>query len=221
MILDFTFGADLFCFHAQGLVQDGKMFDIALLDKFYIYEPNMISDELYQIDEDIKHAYLMFIGVLVPVVSFSWRSYIKHYVKDSSKPTYVKNNLTISDEAYTIWLIKQHLPNTINEHNNTQQITTTKKRKGQHITKTYMNEYNNEFHKINQMRNVKNDESHIAFLHFEKMFFNCFFDNNGPIFAYSNTLNKTNMANHSTIFIESLDEDEPATPIKDHITEQV
>ena len=123
MILDFTFGSDLFCFYAQGLVQDGKMFDIALLDKFYIYEPNMISDELYQIDEDIKHAYLMFIGVLVPVVSFSWRSYIKHYVKDSSKPTYVKNNLTISDKAYTIWLIKQHLPNTINEHNNTQQIT--------------------------------------------------------------------------------------------------
>ena len=84
------------------------MFDIALLDKFYIYEPNMISDELYQIDEDIKHAYLMFIGVLVPVVSFSWRSYIKHYVKDRSKPTYVIINLTISDEAYTIWLIKQH-----------------------------------------------------------------------------------------------------------------
>ena len=84
-----------------------------------------------------------------------------------------------------------------------------------------MNEYNNEFHKINQMRNVKNDESHKAFLHFKKMFFNCFFDNNGPVFAYNNTLNKTNMANHSTIFIESLDKDEPATPIKDHITEQV
>ena len=90
------------------------MFDIALLDKFYIYETNMISDELYQIDEGIKHAYLMVIGVLVPVVSISWRSYIKHYVKDSSKPTYVKNNLTISDEPYIIWLIKQHLPYIIN-----------------------------------------------------------------------------------------------------------
>ena len=84
-----------------------------------------------------------------------------------------------------------------------------------------MNENSNEFHKINQMRNVKNDESHTAFLHFEKMFFSCFFDNNGPVFAYSNTLNKTNLANHSTIFIELLDEDEPATPMKDHITEQV
>ena len=80
-ILDFYFGAKLLCFYTQGLVQDNKMFDIAQLDKFYIYEPNMISDELYQIDENIKHAYLMFIGVLVPVVSFSWRSYIKHYVR--------------------------------------------------------------------------------------------------------------------------------------------
>ena len=110
-------------------MQDGKIFDIALLDKFYIYELSMISDELYQIDDNIKHAYLMFIGVLVHVVSFSWRSYIKHYINNSSKPTYVKNNLTISDEAYTIWLIKQHLPNTINERNNTQQIITMKKEK--------------------------------------------------------------------------------------------
>ena len=76
-----------------------------------------------------------------------------------------------------------------------------KKKRSTH-KKPYMNEYNNEFHKINQMRNVKNDESHIAFLHYEKMFFNCFFDNNGHVFVYSNTLKKTNMANHSTIFIE-------------------
>ena len=83
--MDNYFEANLFCFCAQGLVQDGKMFDIALLDKFYIYEPSMISDELYQIDEGIKHAYLMFIGVLVPVVSFSWRSYIKTLCKRQLK----------------------------------------------------------------------------------------------------------------------------------------
>ena len=79
------------------------MFHVTLFDIFYIYEPNMISNELYQIDEDIKHPYLRFIGVLLPVVSFSWRSYIKHYVKDSSNPTCVKNILTISDEAYKVW----------------------------------------------------------------------------------------------------------------------
>ena len=84
-----------------------------------------------------------------------------------------------------------------------------------------MNEYNNEFHKINQMRNEKNDDSHIAFLHYEMIFFNCFFDNNGPVFACNNALNKTNMASHSTIFIESLDEDEPPMPIKANMTEQV
>ena len=84
-----------------------------------------------------------------------------------------------------------------------------------------MNEYNNEFHKINQMRNVKNDDSHIAFLQYEMMFFNCFFENNGPVFTYNNTLNKTNMASHSAIFIESLDEDEPPTPVEASKTEQV
>ena len=55
----------------------------------------------------------------------------------------------------------------------------------------------------------------------KRCFCNCFFDNNGPVFTYNNTLNETNMANHSTIFIESLDEDEPATQIIDHITDQV
>ena len=84
-----------------------------------------------------------------------------------------------------------------------------------------MNEYNNEFHKINQMRNAKNDEGHIAFRHYEKMFFSCFFDSNGPVLTYNNTLNKTNMASHSTIFIESLDEDEPPTPTKANFSEQV
>ena len=53
------------------------------------------------------------------------------------------------------------------------------------------------------------------------MLFNCFFDNNGPVFEYNNTLNRTNSASHSTIFIELLDEDEPATPMKDSIIEQV
>ena len=33
-----------------------------------------------------------------------------------------------------------------------------------------MNEHNNEFHKINQMQNVKNDEIQKAFLHFEEIF---------------------------------------------------
>ena len=97
------------------------MFDVSLLDKFYTYEPNMISDELFQIDEEIKQAYLMFIGVLVPVVSFNWSNYIKYYISDSSQSTYVKSNLTISDESYTIWLIKQHLPNIVNAHNNLHQ----------------------------------------------------------------------------------------------------
>ena len=47
------------------------MFDVSLLDKFNTYEPNMFSDALFQIDEEIKQAYLMFIGVLLPAVSFS------------------------------------------------------------------------------------------------------------------------------------------------------
>ena len=55
----------------------------------------------------------------------------------------------------------------------------------------------------------------------KRCFFNCFFDNNGPVFTYNNTLNKTKMASHSTIFIKSLDEDDPATPMKDNMTETI
>ena len=71
------------------------------------------------------------------------------------------------------------------------------------------------------MQNVKIDEGHTAFLYYVKHIFNCVFENNGPVFTYNNTLNKTGMASHSTIFIESLDEDEPATPKKANFTEQV
>ena len=192
------------------------MFDVSLLDKFYTYEPNMISDELFQIDEEIKQAYLMFIGVLVPVVSFSWRNYIKYYISDSSQPTYVKSNLTISDEAYTIWLIKQHLPNIVNAHNNLhQEHEPTNKKKGPHLTKIFINEYNNEFHKINLLRNQKETESHSAYQYYEQMFFNCFFDNNGPVFSLNESKKGFGMSGDSKLFIESLDEDKPVPATED------
>ena len=52
------------------------------------------------------------------------------------------------------------------------------------------------------------------------MFLNCFFGN-GPVFTYNNTFNIRNMSSQTTIFIESLDEDEPPMQIKSNFTEQV
>ena len=77
-----------------------QMFDIKLLEKFYTLTGD--DSDSPDVDEEVKSAYMMFIGDLVPVISFKWKQYIKSYVKGLYEPTYLKNNLTVSDEAYTI-----------------------------------------------------------------------------------------------------------------------
>ena len=47
------------------------------------------------------------------------------------------------------------------------------------------------------------------------MFFNCFFDNNGPVFSLNESKNGFGMSGDSKLFIESLDEDKPVTAAED------
>ena len=57
------------------------------------------------------------------------------------------------------------------------------------------------------MWNAKTDEGHKAYFYYKKMFYNCFFDSNGPVFIFNDSINKTGMASQTVIFIESLDEE--------------
>ena len=56
-------------FYYKGLVADGNIFDVSVFDNLYTYEPNMISNELFRIYEEIKQGYLMFIGVLYQILN--------------------------------------------------------------------------------------------------------------------------------------------------------
>ena len=47
------------------------------------------------------------------------------------------------------------------------------------------------------------------------MFFNCFFDNNGPVFSLNESKNGFSMSGDSKLFVESLDEDKPVTATED------
>jgi hypothetical protein len=153
------------------------MFDIKLLEKFYTLTANDSNNP--DVDEEVKKAYLMFIGDLVPVVSFNWKQYMKSYVSGLSEPTYLKNNLTVSDEAYTHWLIKRYLPGIIDEVKNNKPMG-QKGRKGPHLTNTYKNEYMILFRRINEMRDPNMDhEKYETYKFYEKLFFESFFNTKG------------------------------------------
>jgi hypothetical protein len=153
------------------------MFDIELLDKFYTFTGT--DTDFQEVDEEVRNAYLMFIGDLVPVISLNWKQYIKGYVKGMSEPSYLNNNLTVSDEAYTLWLVKRFLPGIVDEIKNN--IPRGRKgRKGPHLTNTYRNEYIELFRKLNEMRNPNMDhEKYEAYIYYEKMFFESFFTTKG------------------------------------------
>ena len=88
-------------------MEEDRMFDVTLMEKFYTL-PSQSEDVA------IKNAYLLFIGVLCPLVSFHWKEHVKLYVKNKLEAEY-KKFLTISDEAYAVWLINVHLPKFINK----------------------------------------------------------------------------------------------------------
>lgn len=189
-----------------------QMFDIKLLEKFYTLTGDD-SDSSPDVDEEVKSAYMMFIGDLVPVISFNWKQYIKSYVKGLYEPTYLKNNLTVSDEAYTHWLIKRYLPGIVDDIKNNKPIG-NKGRKGPHLTNIYKNEYMQLFRMINEMRNPSMDAGkHQAYKYYEKLFFDSFFSSKGMKSVSSNTISHGTSQDEQGLVLEVLHMDKQFQPI--------
>jgi succinate dehydrogenase flavin-adding protein (antitoxin of CptAB toxin-antitoxin module) len=77
------------------------MFELEILDQFYEWKED---DENFDVSDEVKQAYYIFIKDICTLVS----SFFNHYLKsleDRNSATFV-NNLTRSDEAFTYWLIK-------------------------------------------------------------------------------------------------------------------
>jgi hypothetical protein len=75
------------------------MFDIKLIEKFRF----SVTQES-EIEEDVKEAWFIFHNEFVRNVSYHWRHYLKTIRKGG---TYSFHGImTASDEAYTLWLLK-------------------------------------------------------------------------------------------------------------------
>jgi hypothetical protein len=186
------------------LVTQNEMFDIELLDKFYKFSNDSL--DLKEVEEEVKEAYIMFIGVLVPVISLNWKQYLKTFVKNRSNPSYASNNnLTVSDEAYTLWLIKRYLPGIVDEIKFNKPVA-KKGRKGPHLSKTYKTEYMELFRIIDSFRNEDGPNNGEAFKYFEQMFFDTYFDSKGIKKPSKSTAYVTNAEKY--VYLEKLVLDE-------------
>lgn len=134
------------------------MFKKEYLNHFY----NIKKDEDEEISEDIKDAYLVFLRDFCKFTSIYWGGYIK---KERIKKALLcnltfKGNLTVSDEAICIWLIKL---NYNVAYENSLDITrlgkekylqdrSNKRKQGQHDSKIHYDEYKKIFNKIKKGR---------------------------------------------------------------------
>jgi hypothetical protein len=76
------------------------MFDMKLMEQFYSFEDN---NPLFDVDENVKNCYFVFIMEFCSIVAPEWKSYLK-LLKTRDDATF-KNILTRSDEAYAFWLL--------------------------------------------------------------------------------------------------------------------
>lgn len=83
------------------------MIDINLFDQFYLYEENGNCEDglAFDVSEEVKNAYYVFIKDFCPMISSTWKKYLCKFCTSRDTATFL-NQLTRSDEAYSYWLIQ-------------------------------------------------------------------------------------------------------------------
>lgn len=135
------------------------MIDKDHLDQFY----EIKSDQHFEVSIEVKQAYVVFLRDFCKYCSTYWSAYIKLDRMKAKKEKFgFKSNLTISDEAIAIWLIKYNYETAYNNSLEIKRLTEPvwklqrKKRKhGKHDSKLYYIEYKNIFNKIKKARSDK------------------------------------------------------------------
>jgi hypothetical protein len=153
----------------------GTMFDIECLNHFY----DIKKEPDTEVSDEIKEAYFEFLNDFCKYVSTFWSGYIK---KDRVKHIKIESltfqaNLTISDEAICMWLIKLNYKTAYDNSIDIQRIgkknwmkEREKGKSGQHDTKIHYVEYKTIFNKIKKGR--KDIETYI---YWQKVFFEALF----------------------------------------------
>ena len=148
------------------------MIDVSLLNEFWNYD----DSEAFEVRDEVKSAYYIFIKDFCPLVSAHWRIYLGKLCKNRDTASFV-NQLTKSDEAFTYWLIKCLIKKVeadikfINEHGIQKWNSVRKKGKGgKHDSNVRFDEFIKIFQKVDTLRN--NEQ---AYKFWMDIFFNQFF----------------------------------------------
>ena len=131
------------------------MFNINIFNKFYEYDDEI---EDFQVADDVKEAYFVFINDFCKLTSYAWSDYLKD-LGDQSGAASFHNQLTTSDEAFTFWCIEmkskgaEEDAKVILEKGHTEWEQTRKKRKtGYHESKVYYQQYVDCYYRVQQAR---------------------------------------------------------------------
>ena len=79
------------------------MVNVALLDDFYTFSES--ESDPFDVSEEVKDAYFIFIKDFCPMVSSTWKKYLSKYCENRDTASFVLQS-TRSDEAYSYWLIR-------------------------------------------------------------------------------------------------------------------
>jgi hypothetical protein len=162
----------------QAKLVDGTIIDVSLFNQFYTYEEsdNVEDGSTFDVSDEVKHAYFIFIKDFCPMVSSHWRKYINHKCLVRETATYL-NQLTRSDEAFSYWLILCLEPRVasdfklISENGMKKWNDDRKKGKGgKHDSNVKFDEYIKIFNKIDMLRNNEK-----AYAFWMDIFFDQFF----------------------------------------------
>ena len=148
------------------------MFDISLLDQFYTFECNKNDGTPFDVTENVKEAYFIFVKDFCVNVSTVWKKYLKGFCQTRDTATFVQK-LTKSDEAYAYWLysclFEKCVPDaTVVEQHGWEKWNQDRKKgkAGKHDSVTKFDEYVLIYNKISALR-----ENHDAYQFWQNIFF--------------------------------------------------
>ena len=155
----------------------GTIFRKECLEQFY----ELKTDPHFEVSIEVKNAYIEFLKDFCKYVSPYWSTYIKLDKMKVNKDKFgFKANLTVSDEAIAIWLIKHNYDTAYNNSLEINRLTEAiwkeqrvKRKHGKHDSKLHYDDYKKIFNKIKTGRNHKD-----TLTYWESIFFEGFYEFN-------------------------------------------
>lgn len=152
------------------------MIDISVFNEFYTFKEQKEDGSPFDVSDEVKHTYYIFIKDFCPMVSSHWKKYLSKLCKNRETASFV-NQLTRSDEAFSYWLMVCLIKKVeadhkfINENGLKEWSEKRKKGKGgKHDSNVRFDEFIKIFQKIDQLRNNERAYSFWMNIFFDQFF---------------------------------------------------